>query len=394
MNSGNGSPGCSCAYCASDSRLSVSPRTSSHAGIAAPCALRQRSAASAVCRGYMNSSRKGANIGLRRDSTKLTMVASFENVADADRVCDDSLRTRARSGGASKRSASIRRSSRDRPFRSSYAVSTAAMASRTGSAQPIAQRNLGQQHRQQRIQQAPDGPNDRRRHGQRREQRRRPANPGAIQAVRRLRPANEHFGPQRESRRVTVDGKILVQIHALAQIADAGLPLANGAEVRGGQQPTRQGVFAHLRAGRAQQFVQAVRAEQIEVRAVDMVVCVEAFAGRAAAPPLILDPRESGAIERRRALRAGSQVPHARVIQHRGSEARDRQQQPLRRHQPRAESTATPPPRIAPPTASRALPMRACSRSSCASRASRCAQTLRVLIARRHEAVWHNSRGK
>ncbi len=80
---------------------------------------------------YIKGSINGARRGLRRASTKPTMVASFDSVADAGNEWDDSFSLSASRRGESKGSVSIRSSNTDNSLMSSYALSTPATAACT-----------------------------------------------------------------------------------------------------------------------------------------------------------------------------------------------------------------------------------------------------------------------
>ena len=99
-----------------------------------------------------------------------------------------------------------------------------------------------------------------------------------------------------------------------------------------------KGVFAHLRARRAQQLVQAVGAEEIQIRRIDVMCNVEPFAGGPAATPLIAQALEPGAVECHGALRAAAGFPDALVMQECRDECRNGNQKPLRRNPPNAEA--------------------------------------------------------
>jgi hypothetical protein len=121
---------------------------------------------------------------------------------------------------------------------------------------------------------------------------------------------------QGDSLGLAADRQVFTQVHAVAQIRDAHVALANGRKISGGQQPARQGIFAHGGAGRAQELVQAAGAEQIQVGAIQMMWILVARAGRALAPPLVANPREPGPIKQDRPLCTRPLIPDAQVMNH------------------------------------------------------------------------------
>ena len=126
-------------------------------------------------------------------------------------------------------------------------------------------------------------------------------------------------------RRVAVDRHGLAQLQASAQIKDAGLARAYRFEVGGGEQPLRQDVFAQLGSRRAQQLVQAARAEQIQIVAVNMMLDIEACAAGAFAAPSIVQAIQSRLIKIRRAPCQGASIAYPLVIHQQGDKSEHRE---------------------------------------------------------------------
>ena len=162
--------------------------------IIAPCMRRQRSAASAVCNGYMNNSSSGAKMGLRRAPTKLTMVASLEIAAGALR-CATPDWIAVRCNGAAAESLAL---NAPQEHRETLQVLERAFHGGDGGVnrfpQDIAERGFHDDHREQRKEQTPNRPRDDGAYRERGRERRRATDPDAIQLIRRARPGVQDSG--------------------------------------------------------------------------------------------------------------------------------------------------------------------------------------------------------
>ncbi len=99
-------------------------------------------------------------------------------------------------------------------------------------------------------------------------------------------------------------------------------------QVRRRKQPLRQDALAQLGSSRAQQLVQTVRAEQVQVIPIDMMRDGEARAARAFAAPLIVEPIKTCLIKIRRAPRLAALITDALVINQQGYECQSGDEQP------------------------------------------------------------------
>ena len=151
------------------------------------------------------------------------MVASLERAADAFKLCDDSLPC----SSTQRRGIEALRFDELEQARQTFQVVECALDRRYGLVnrlpQEIPDRRLDQDDREQRKQQAPDRPN---RDGADRDpgdQRRRPAQPPALESIRRPRPLIERLGMQIYFQRFAVDRHGFAELQTGAQIGNAGV---------------------------------------------------------------------------------------------------------------------------------------------------------------------------
>ncbi len=125
---------------------------------------------------------------------------------------------------------------------------------------------------------------------------------------------------QVDLQRIAVDSHRLAEVNARAQIGNARVARAYGFKIRWGKQPLREDVLAQLGSSGAQQLVQAVRAEQIQVVAVDVVRHVKTCTRRAFSAPFIVDAIETRLMEVHGSLRRSAPIADALVIKQQADE--------------------------------------------------------------------------
>ena len=102
------------------------------------------------------------------------------------------------------------------------------------------------------------------------------------------------------ARRSAGCGERLAKIQRLAQLHDGRLPLTHGGDVGRSAQPSREQLFAEVRAGAREQLEQRGGAEHIEIARIQMIVCEKAGAGLTDAVPSVFETRDAVFVERHR----------------------------------------------------------------------------------------------
>src|SRR6185437_8982162 len=95
--------------------------------------------------------------------------------------------------------------------------------------------------------------------------------PALSQAERRLRPLQESLGMNAYLFAFAEHSQVFPQIEAIAQFGDGGLSFADLPQSGRGQQPARQGVFAHACARGGEKLEQATVAEKVEIGSVNVM---------------------------------------------------------------------------------------------------------------------------
>ena len=131
--------------------------------------------------------------------------------------------------------------------------------------------------------------------------------------------------------------EILTQVESWGQFPNRFLPTPDLLGGRRSQQPGGQGVFAGLRARRAQELEERALPHQIEIVRVRVVRIPEALALRSSPSPARFEPGEGPLVERHGTQRAFPFGEQATVSKEQHGKEQRRQHQPARRKNPAPE---------------------------------------------------------
>src|SRR6185437_2568813 len=137
--------------------------------------------------------------------------------------------------------------------------------------QAARQNGVDAQHHEKRQEQSPNAPNHSSGNFEDGQKQSCHSEPALSQAERRLRPLQESLGMNAYLFAFAEHSQVFPQIEAIAQFGDGGLSFADLPQSGRGQQPARQGVFAHACARGGEKLEQATVAEKVEIGSVNVM---------------------------------------------------------------------------------------------------------------------------